>query len=293
MTLNLKDQAIAALKARVEIEVKKANELFGVDLVIGKNLAVKFTLRARSAGRAMMQGYSFNRKYELNFNVNMMIMSEKAWWHLLDETVSHEVAHIVDYVQRGKSGHDARWQYIHKMMGGSGKTYHDLEVPVNQHVYGVAGQKVVVNKKVHDNIQKGHVYRTRNGKHPIKPFDYVGPQDKSMLTYVPTRKGEAAPTVTVVTQKVEVKQNKVEIKVPAKVVGKKVAAQVVDTGDGKKRYAAPSGEIVRHRPSKLANVLWEEGIRDRVKFIAEYEARGGKSASSAFHSVFAWYVGKN
>lgn len=34
-------------------------------------------------------------------------------------TVSHEIAHMVDYALRGRSGHDAQWKAIHRSLGGT------------------------------------------------------------------------------------------------------------------------------------------------------------------------------
>ena len=48
------------------------------------------------------------------------------------EVVSHEFAHLIDYVVRGDSNHDVFWQGLHKMMHGSGNTYHKFEVKRNK-----------------------------------------------------------------------------------------------------------------------------------------------------------------
>lgn len=42
---------------------------------------------------------------------------------ILYETVSHEIAHGIDYLMRGDSFHDEPWRKIHRMLGGSGRTF--------------------------------------------------------------------------------------------------------------------------------------------------------------------------
>jgi len=41
--------------------------------------------------------------------------------HLIYPTVSHEVAHLIDVVMRGTSGHDKTWKNIDLILGGNGK----------------------------------------------------------------------------------------------------------------------------------------------------------------------------
>ncbi|ADM80033.1 hypothetical protein phiAS5_ORF0190 [Aeromonas phage phiAS5] len=299
-TIEMKQHAIAALNARIAHDLALAKECFNVDLVIGKNLKVEFNMKGRAAGQAKMVGSKFggydSRKYTIRFNVNMMIMSEKAWWHLLDETVSHEIAHIVDYVQRNKSGHDSRWKFIHAMLNGSSETYHQLEVACAEYEYNVHGKVVKLGPVRHNKIQEGKSYRVEvNGiMRPLTKANFVGVVEKTAMTSVPTRANEVAPytvkTGVVATQK------KVAIAKAVKVAVVKPAATVMpiaaNTTSTAKRHTAPSGLIVRHKPSKLADQIWADGIQMKADFIAEYEARGGKSASSAFHSVYAWYIGK-
>jgi hypothetical protein len=37
------------------------------------------------------------------------------------EVISHELAHCIDYVLRGRTGHDKQWRHLHKLMNGTGK----------------------------------------------------------------------------------------------------------------------------------------------------------------------------
>ena len=43
-------------------------------------------------------------------------------------TVSHELAHCLDYQIRGRSNHDATWKALHVAMGGSAKRCHSINM---------------------------------------------------------------------------------------------------------------------------------------------------------------------
>ena len=56
------------------------------------------------------------------------------------DTVAHELAHLLDYELRGRSGHDRTWRAIHHSMGGNGKRCHNLDkssLPLNNRPYKV------------------------------------------------------------------------------------------------------------------------------------------------------------
>ena len=39
----------------------------------------------------------------------------------MEDTLTHEIAHAIDFEVRNKSNHDAHWANIHKTLGGSGR----------------------------------------------------------------------------------------------------------------------------------------------------------------------------
>lgn len=83
-------------------------------------------------------------------------MSEEEQW----DTVSHEFAHIVDYVIRGTSNHDRFWKSIHRAMGGTAKRTHSAEVKKNKvkkHVYrnAITGQENFLTPRMHAGIVSG------------------------------------------------------------------------------------------------------------------------------------------
>ncbi|ADQ52777.1 hypothetical protein AsFcp4_216 [Aeromonas phage AsFcp_4] len=301
-TIEMKQNAIAALTARINHDLKMANEHFDANLVIGKNLKVEFNLKGRAAGQAVMTGRKAggfdSRKYAIRFNVNMMIMNEKAWWHMLDETVSHEIAHVVDYVQRQKSGHDSRWKFLHEMLGGQAHTYHQLELATAEYEYNVHGKSIKLGQVRHNKVMAGHYYLTTvNGvSRRLDKSHFVGEVQKTAMNVVPTRDNEVAPytvkTNVVDTQK-KVAIAKAKVVTPVAVVAPKALPVAANTAVATpKRHMAPSGLLVAHKPSKTAVQIWENGIKTKAEFIAAYEAAGCKNADRTFSLVVAWFVGK-
>lgn len=63
------------------------------------------------------------------------------------DTVSHELAHCLDFVLRGDSFHDEYWRELTIAMGGSGSTLSHIKVP--KYVY----EKDVFNQP---HLRKGH-----------------------------------------------------------------------------------------------------------------------------------------
>lgn len=55
---------------------------------------------------------------------------------LLYEVVSHELAHCVDYIIRGKSAHDAEFKRLHRFMKGTGNTC----IPIPEDIMWTKGE---------------------------------------------------------------------------------------------------------------------------------------------------------
>ena len=61
---------------------------------------------------------SFN-KYFIRLNINAMLKSEHIWNYILNETIPHEVAHLVEFVKHDESSHDENWKKIYFSLGGT------------------------------------------------------------------------------------------------------------------------------------------------------------------------------
>ncbi len=62
-------------------------------------------------------GYARLRKMEIHLNREMFFRVDEREQY---DTVSHELAHLIDYKVRLTSKHDYLWRNIHRTMGGSG-----------------------------------------------------------------------------------------------------------------------------------------------------------------------------
>lgn len=58
---------------------------------------------------------------DLTFSIDMMKNKSK---RLFREIISHELSHGIDFILRnGDSFHDEPWRHIHRMLGGTGRTF--------------------------------------------------------------------------------------------------------------------------------------------------------------------------
>lgn len=97
-----------------------AAKLYNVDL---SKVHIRFDLKGRAAGQAR-QKYGV---YSIRFNRHML--TNDGWDHLYNETIPHEIAHIVCYMRRELGhNHDAGWRRVCIALGGSGARCHNEEV---------------------------------------------------------------------------------------------------------------------------------------------------------------------
>ncbi|ADQ53430.1 conserved hypothetical protein [Aeromonas phage 65] len=63
-------------------------------------------------------------KYYIRLNINSMLENEIVWNYVFNETIPHEVAHLVEFVKDDKSTHDENWKKIYFSLGGTENTFH-------------------------------------------------------------------------------------------------------------------------------------------------------------------------
>ena len=146
-----------AQEKRIESKLKEvlalAKQLY---LFTPINLTIKYKTKGRAAGQA---SYNYRtNKMGLMFNLEAL---EKDAEHLLNETIPHEVAHLVCYSDPclGRN-HDYGWKTVCRRLGGSGERCHSIDLTpakVTQKFTYVAscGSKVEVSKIIHNRIQRG------------------------------------------------------------------------------------------------------------------------------------------
>jgi len=169
-------------------------------------VAIRFDLKGRCAGIAGMRHGS----YYLRFNADML--TREAFDHLLNDTVPHEIAHIVCFKNPmlGRN-HNHGWARVCRLLGGSGNRCHNEDV-----VYGKGttyeyttdrGHKVRVSEAMHKKIQAGAVYTYRQGKGRTSAscaYSIVGHQGRTFAAPV-VKKAVADPVQTVSTGLVQTK----------------------------------------------------------------------------------------
>lgn len=147
------------VRAKVATIVEKANQLFGITL---PSIQIRFDLRGRTAGQA---GSRFGQ-YMMRFNRDMLC--NEAWDHMINNTVPHEIAHIVCFFKPSLGrNHDQGWKRVCRMLGGNGnRCFSDVDVKAPT-VYAkgrtfsyIASTGTVhnVSEKLHKNIQMGRTY---------------------------------------------------------------------------------------------------------------------------------------
>jgi SprT protein len=135
----------------------KANKMYNMQL---PPIEVRFDLQGRAAGQAGMQG----THCYMRFNIDMM--RNDGWDHLFNDTVPHELAHIVCFVNKSDRGHGPQWRATCQRLGGSGERCHKEQVVYANgktfYYTSSTGAVVVLSQVRHRKIQRGSVYTFRD-----------------------------------------------------------------------------------------------------------------------------------
>lgn len=141
-----------------------ANQRYNINLTP----TVKFDLRGRVAGTASWHraatptGWVLLRQ-ELNFNRDMIMGS--GFDHMINDTVPHEIAHLVCAVrpELGRN-HNPGWKNVCRALGGNGQRCHNEEVRFVHGTYvyiATCGMRVTLSKTIHTRIQQGQTLTIR------------------------------------------------------------------------------------------------------------------------------------
>ncbi len=160
---------ITAVKNKINECIATAQRTYNITV---PDVQVRFDLTGRAAGQA---GMKYGKHY-VRFNVNHMQLGGQTWEHLLNDTVPHEIAHIICFANPTLGrGHDSGWKRVCLAVGGNGKRlYSEQDAPeaiaaIRPFVYiTTRGHEVRVTKVIHTKIQtRGASYTYRNGKGSI------------------------------------------------------------------------------------------------------------------------------
>jgi predicted SprT family Zn-dependent metalloprotease len=139
--------------ARVLIQAR--NTYSHLDL---SKVEISFNLKGIAAGMADR----VSDVYRIRFNADLLHRSDKEFRHLLEDTIPHEVAHIVCFMEEDNTEHNDEWRELCVTLGGSGTAKHDILM-----VYGTGATfeytttkliPVRVTETRHTRIQHGEVF---------------------------------------------------------------------------------------------------------------------------------------
>ncbi len=150
----------------VRVCLAKARLKFDKFNIPDAQIPVTFVAKGRAAGMAKWAKRFGESVYNLEFNVDAI---NKDWDEMVNEVIPHEVAHVVDYVYRGKSNHDRFWSMLCSQLGGNPSRTHTIPVEKARKTTKVqyiasCGTEVWLTTQMHNKVQKGGVRRlTRTG----------------------------------------------------------------------------------------------------------------------------------
>jgi len=131
--MNYRQAVMSAINTALneeELPTDYRNALHVVQDNITIKMSAKMTRAAGSAGcqvivnRATRQRVVDPRTLVLKLSTPLMARADDA---VRMETITHEIAHLVDFVLRGKSDHGYEWARIHRALGGSASRYHTID----------------------------------------------------------------------------------------------------------------------------------------------------------------------
>lgn len=184
--------------ARCKEVIATAQRLYGMDL---SQVRISFDLKGRCAGKAHGLKYrdTVMSNYIVKFNADML--TREAFDHVFNETVPHEYAHIICFInpELGKN-HNYGWERVCLALGGSGAARHREEV-----VYGKGatyeyttdkGHKVRLSDKHHASVQRGGTLRFRHNKGTVTlgcAYSIVGVRGQSLAAPIVRQAVATAP----------------------------------------------------------------------------------------------------
>lgn len=116
-------------------------------------------------GRA--NGLAHAGRWEVQFNITAAELIGEAFRN----TVSHEIAHLVEYAIDGKISHSPNWKNIHRSLGGTGaaRSSYAVQVPnrrkrvKTEHLYRNAnGAECWIGPRYHGRFVRGELISVRN-----------------------------------------------------------------------------------------------------------------------------------
>lgn len=171
--------AEAIISAKVAEVLAKAKVLFPVcgDLKISDILFYSKGTAAGYAGHETLHGI---RKYFLKFSTEAYDIAPET---ILNDTVPHEVAHLVAFAMAGATynripAHGKVWKSICIRLGGTGERTHSITLTSARrrvrYIYTLnSGRVLSLTKAFHVKLTNGQAFHTRNNQEAIAACHYT------------------------------------------------------------------------------------------------------------------------
>lgn len=139
---------------------------------VGKQLPmpeVSFDLRGLSAGMAVI-----SRKSTVNcrIRINTYLLQHYPR-EMMEQTVPHEVAHLVTYALHGKLDHGPEWRAVMDSFGVPAERCHQMQaVPARRHrkhKYHCGCREHMVGPGINRRIRRGYTYQCRYCSRALQP----------------------------------------------------------------------------------------------------------------------------
>tara|TARA_R110000851_G_scaffold218427_4_gene371351 strand:+ start:1071 stop:1646 length:576 start_codon:yes stop_codon:yes gene_type:complete len=144
---------------RVKEVMQLARDSFPRFTLANSDLPIVFFKTGSSAGHVKYTSLGWGKQV---FNLELNTVGfESDFDQMMDDTIPHEIAHVVEAFIHGESSHGPRWNRIAKQLGCSGERCHEMDMSKatrkrNRAIYiATCGTTVKVTMNRHNKIQKG------------------------------------------------------------------------------------------------------------------------------------------
>ena len=183
-------ERLALIEKKFNELVYLSTNLYNINLGL---LTLKTTLRGKKIGNACM---GFNPiKLEINLNINAINGTDEQFNHVLNDTLAHEMAHIVNFLspKTGKN-HNRGWKNVCLRLGGNGKArYSSNDIgggtvssfkTADKYVYDVYGTTILLGKIRHNRLQSSkmsYYVHTNRGETSILANMFTGTKSQPQI----------------------------------------------------------------------------------------------------------------
>ena len=232
-----------AIQEATKACLSRAEQMYDIDL---SRVKITFDLKGAAMGQARWRINRLTREAsDLQLRFNLRMCSEDMN-DAINDTVPHEVAHIVNAVKPSTgANHNPGWRNVCLALGGTGKTYHDQEVIYAKgrtYAYTAScGQVVNVSEQRHRKIQRGAVLSLKRGGKINKACEYK-------LVGISGRRVGSAPT------------QKAGVDVPRQAAAAKKPTTPAATKPAKPRSKMTKAELIRDAIQRCKRMDLERSV---------------------------------